>query len=185
MRQTQRLLVCLLLAPAIAYAQGTEADNARELAQRLLDQGSAHVDAKNHEELVATYAEDATVTLVCKDPDTGNYMIEVRSIQKNGRWSFEQMNRDMHQGLLPENGPKKIASKNTVEYASMIAPDLLVIHGKFQPYRDEAMSWPFIQVRRQHGDKWLIMSQRIFLNGERAVLWSRIQVQNKTRNAAK
>lgn len=177
-----RINASLLAIALLAGVSGEGfADDVRNLAQRLVDENSVLVNAKDDASLAETFTEDATITLVCKDPDTGHYMVEVRDTGVN-RWNIRQLYLDMHSGLLPENGPgKKIASKNIVEYASMIEPDLLVIHGYFQPWQDEAMRWPFIQVRRKHGDKWLTMSNRVFLNGHRAVLWSRIQVRNKTR----
>ena len=177
MIHTHLLLASLLLVPVITHAQETKLGEARDLAQRLVDKNTAFVDAEDYAALLASYTEDANISLVCKDPDTGDYMTAVR----DHSGSIWQMYRDLHSGLLPENGPKKIASKSTVEYANMIEPDLLVIHGYFQPYRDEDMRWPFIQVRRKLGDEWRIMSQRVFMKGERAVMWSRIQVQNKTR----
>ena len=57
-----------------------------------------------------------------------------------------------------------IQGKNTVEYAKLVAPDILVIAGTFVPNLKDPkpLKVPFYQVRVKHGERWLISSLRLF-----------------------
>ena len=75
-------------------------------------------------------------------------------------WSTPTLFKDEH---------GTIQAKNTVEYAKLLAPDLLVIAGTFEPNQlaDKPIKVPFYQVRVKQGDKWLIHSVRIFVLPEK------------------
>ena len=53
--------------------------------------------------------------------------------------------------------PSQVHGKNTVEYAKLLASDVLVIAGTFVPNENaaEPIKVPFYQVRVKQGDKWL------------------------------
>jgi hypothetical protein len=55
-----------------------------------------------------------------------------------------------------------IDSENTVEFARLISPDLLVVHGRFRPDAGKP-EWPFVQMRVKHGDRWLLSKLWLFL----------------------
>ena len=60
--------------------------------------------------------------------------------------------------------PETIKSKNTVEYAKLLAPDVLVIAGTFDTntLKPDSIKIPFYQTRVKEGDKWLMSSLRIY-----------------------
>ena len=60
--------------------------------------------------------------------------------------------------------PETTKSRNTVEYAKFLAPDILVIAGTFDlnTLKPDSPKIPFYQVRVKKGDKWLMSSLRIY-----------------------
>ncbi len=149
---TRILLASLvLLLPAVVRAQG---EDAQALAQEILDKGAKQFDKKDAAAMAATYTEDAQVFWVAKDQNTGEYKTEMRE----GRSEIEALYRDLF-----KDSNETTTSRNTVEYARRLAPDLLVIHGHFQPKISETGTYSFVQVRRKEGDQWKIMSLRLFI----------------------
>jgi hypothetical protein len=57
---------------------------------------------------------------------------------------------------------RTIDSENTVEFAQLVAPDVLVIHGRFRPDRGEK-ELPFLQVRTRHENHRLLAKLCLFL----------------------
>jgi ketosteroid isomerase-like protein len=142
--------------PAIARAAGTAndkpADEAMTLAVKLTEQGAATFDTFNAKAMADYYTEDAVVVLVTRDgPGFKNDL-------HRGRADIEAFYADVFKK------PETIKSKNTVEYAKLIAPDVLVIAGTFDPntLKPDSPKIPFYQVRVKQGDKWLMSSLRIF-----------------------
>jgi ketosteroid isomerase-like protein len=142
--------------PAIARAAGTAndkpADEAMTLAVKLTEQGAATFDTFNAKAMADYYTEDAVVVLVTRDG------AGFKNDLHRGRADIEAFYADIFKK------PETIKSKNTVEYAKLIAPDVLVIAGTFDPntLKPDSPKIPFYQVRVKQGDKWLMSSLRIF-----------------------
>jgi hypothetical protein len=143
----------LLIVLAVPVTARADDKDAKKVAQATLDKGAALYDARDAAALAATYAEDAQVHWIDKDNSTG----ELKDSVKNGRAEVESMYRDLFKG-----NDEKTTSRNTVEYARFVAPDLLVIHGVFQPNVDKEGKYPFVQVRVKQGEKWLMKSLQLF-----------------------
>lgn len=130
---------------------------ARSEAERIADQvlkaGSDLYDAKLAVGLAATYTEDGTIHVISKEE--GEYKDEV----KQGRADIEQYYRD----LFKDAGA--IDSENFVEVARLIAPDLMVIHGRFRPDAGQK-AIPFVQMRIKQKDAWLMSKLWLFLSSE-------------------
>jgi hypothetical protein len=148
-RITPVVLVALLLAPALAAAD----DDAKALATKILDKGAALFDKKDAAAMAATYTEDGRILWYEKDKDTG----ELKLSEKKGRSEVQ----DLYRGLF-EGSTEPTTSRNTVQYARFVTPDILVIHGVFQPNSAKAGTYPFVQVRRKEGDRWLIKTLQLF-----------------------
>ena len=114
--------------------------------------GSDLFDAKNASALAATYAEDGQLHVYSKSEEQ-----QFKEDVKRGRADIEQFYRD----LFRDSGP--IDSENTVEVARLIAPDLLVIHGRFRPNTGQS-EIPFVQMRVKQGPEWLIKELWLFLS---------------------
>lgn len=153
MNASRWLIVAVwLLTPAVVQAQ--DDPQARRLAQEILDEGSALFDTRDAVAMAATYTGDARITLFARDDNQDGYKVETRE----GRTQIEALYRELF-----GNRTDRTTSKNTVQYARRIGADLLVIHGEFAPDVGQSSAWPFVQVRRKQGDKWLMMSLELFL----------------------
>ena len=127
-------------------------------AQAILDKGSALFDKKDAAVMAATYTEDGQILWVAKEENSS----EIGSSVKKGRAEVEAFYR----GDVFKDSQEKTTSKNVVEFARLVAPDLMVIHGTFQPDVAKAGKYPFVQVRVKQGDKWLIKTLQFFLFSE-------------------
>lgn len=143
------LITLAFVLPSIAWSQETDA---KKLAQDILDKGSALYDTKDTAAMVATYTADATIQWYSKK-DSG----EFEQGTKTGRAEIEGVYRDLF-----KDPNDKTTSKNTVEYARLLSPDILVIHGNFQPNVANPGKYPFVQVRIKEGDKWLMKTLQFF-----------------------
>jgi hypothetical protein len=144
------LIAAAALAPP-ENAQTSLPSEAEQIAKSLLKAGSDLFDAKNASALAATYTDEGQVHLFSK-PEDQPYKEDV----KRGRADIEQFYRD----LFRDSGA--IDSENTVEMARLIAPDLLVIHGRFRPNTGQS-EIPFVQMRVKQGPEWLIRELWLFL----------------------
>jgi RNA polymerase sigma factor (sigma-70 family) len=123
---------------------------AETIAETFLKAGSDLFDAKNAAALAATYTEDGEILLVGKKDgqhDEG---------AKRGRAEIERFYSDIFAG------DGAIDSENTVEFARLISPDILVVHGRFRPDTGKP-EWPFVQMRVKQGDRWLMSKLWLFL----------------------
>jgi RNA polymerase sigma factor (sigma-70 family) len=145
------LVAAAALAPP-EKPQGSPPSEADQIANRILKAGSDLFDAKNASALAATYTEGGQVHIFSKSEDQA-----FKEDVKQGRADIEQFYRD----LFREAGP--IDSENTVEFARLIAPDLLVIHGRFRPNTGQS-EIPFVQMRVKQGPEWLIRELWLFLS---------------------
>jgi RNA polymerase sigma factor (sigma-70 family) len=136
--------------PPAARPAAPPKSEAETIAETFLKAGSDLFDAKNAAALAATYTEDAEILLVGRKDgqhDEGT---------KRGRAEIEPFYRD----LFADAGA--IDSENTVEFARLISPDVLVVHGRFRPDTGKP-EWPFVQMRVKQGDRWLISKLWLFL----------------------
>jgi hypothetical protein len=142
----------------LVSASAQNVDEAMQLAKKLTDEGATTFNTANPKAMAAYYTEEAKVFLESKD-DNGLSVKEY-----NGRNEIEKLYADLFKN------PGTIQSKNTVEYAKLLAPDLLVIAGTFEPNTQDPkpLKVPFYQVRIKQGDKWLMSSLRIFVVGEKS-----------------
>src|SRR5262249_26496812 len=145
------ILAAILVVPSLSQAQENDA---KTLAQEILDKGSALFDTRDAAAMAATYAEDAQIEWISKDDSTGELKVDI----KKGRAEIESLYRDVF-----KDAKEKTTSKNTVEFARTIAPDLMVIHGVFQPNVANRGKFPFVQVRMKQGDKWVMKNLQFFV----------------------
>jgi ketosteroid isomerase-like protein len=150
------ILFLALLMTAAAPADDTDA---KKLAQDILTKGAALFDARDAAAMAATYMEDAEAVLVIKDKDTGMYKTQVSRGRSAIERGYQNIFKDRKQGTK---------ARNVVEYAHFVGTDLLIIHGAFAPDVSEGVSFPFVQVRTKHGDKWMILSLQVFVVDEKA-----------------
>ena len=153
----KRLIVtvsALLLGVLVGVpVSGQDPDEAMQLAKKLTEEGAATFNTANAKAMAACYTHDAKVFLESKN-ESGLAVKEY-----NGREEIEGLYKDLFKH------PGTIQSKNTVEYARLLAADLLVIAGTFEPNHQapNPLKIPFYQVRIKQGGKWLMSSLRIFV----------------------
>jgi hypothetical protein len=103
--------------------------------------------------MAATYAEDAELQLIDKDNSSGEIKINL----KKDRPEIEDFYRELFKDK------EKTTSRNTVEFARLASPEILVIHGVFQLDVNKDGKFPFVQMRVKKGDKWFIKSLQFYL----------------------
>ena len=150
MIRTLALLVVFTPTTPLASAE----DDAKAQAQEILNKGSALFDRKDAAAMAATYTEDGVFVWVAKEENAS----EVGLTPKKGRAEIETVYAETFKG-----SPEKTTSKNVVEFARLVRPDLMVIHGTFQPDVSKSGIYPFVQVRIKKDDKWLIKSLQFFV----------------------
>jgi hypothetical protein len=144
-------LFLVLLAPLVAQAADEEA---KKLAQEILNRGATVFDTRDAVAMANTYTEDAELSLVSKDKDTGTYKAQ----DTHGRTAIERFYQDYF-----KDRDSATRSRNNVEYAHFVGNDLLIIHGTFTPDVSKTDAFPFVQVRAKKGDKWLILNLQLFI----------------------
>jgi len=152
---TVALAIAVLTVGSIRGAgpEKDKPDEATALAVKLTEQGAATFDTFNAKAMADYYLEDGEIALVSKEEGG------LKAKYYKGRAEIEQGYADMFKK------PETIKSKNTVEYAKLIAPDVLVIAGTFDTntLKPDSPKVPFYQVRVNKGDQWLMSSVRIFV----------------------
>jgi hypothetical protein len=128
--------------------------DAKAVAQGVLDKGSALFDTRDAAAMAATYTEDAQLLWIDKDSSTGEIKLSV----KKDRSEIESLYRDLF-----KDAKEKTTSKNTVEFARLITPDVMVIHGVFQPNIDKPDKFTFVQTRVKVGDGWLMKVLELYV----------------------
>ncbi len=147
-------LALLVLVVAAGVPVRADDPDPKILAQDILNKGSALFDTRDAAAMAATYTEDAQLLWLDRDNSTG----EIRISIKKDRAEIEALYRDLF-----KDAKEKTTSKNTVEYAKLLTPELLVIHGHFQPDTSKEDKFSFVQVRIKSGDKWLIKTLQLFV----------------------
>jgi ketosteroid isomerase-like protein len=157
MAATAMVVFGVLFSSSRSWGQDQGADEAMKLARKLTDEGAATFSKADAKAMAAYYTENAIVFLQGKGDD--GYSVK----EYDGRAEIERLYADFFKE------PGTIRAKNTVDYARLLAPDLLVIAGTFEPNQLAAkpMKLPFYQVRTKQGEKWLIHSVRIFVLPEK------------------
>jgi ketosteroid isomerase-like protein len=146
----------LLVVPAADSTQ-----DAKSLAQDILTKGAALFDSRDAAAMAATYAENAEITAYSKDNTTGALKTE----RGGGRANIQKAYADLFKNRSPST-----RSRNVVEDAHFVGPDLLIIRGTFLLDVANEHPIPFIQVRTKQGDKWLILNLQLFGVSEK---WTR------------
>ena len=149
-----RCAAILSLAFCLPSPAPADEPDARTVAQDLLKKGSALFDAQDAMALSATYTDEARVEWIEKDKDTGKY----KTSSKEGRTEIDSLYRDLF-----KDPSRKRTSRNTVEFAKFVAPDVLLIQGYFEPDVNEGGKYSFVQERVKEGDKWLIRNLRLYI----------------------
>ena len=143
-----------MLTLALFFPSASVQDkDAKALAQEILTKGAALFDTRDAMSMALTYTDDAKLYWVDKNKDTGKIRVEV----KDGRGEIEKVYRDMF-----KDPSEKTTSRNTVEFAKLVSPELLVIEGQFEPNIDKG-KYNFTQERVKVGGKWLIQSLRLYV----------------------
>jgi ketosteroid isomerase-like protein len=144
------VLAACWINPAPGQDQG--ADEALKLAKKLTEEGAATFNKVDAKAMAAYYTDNAKIFLQTRDES------EISIKEYDGREEIEKLYADLFKD------PSQVHGKNTVEYAKLLASDVLVIAGTFVPNETapEPIKVPFYQVRVKQGDKWLINSLRIF-----------------------
>lgn len=153
------VLVGGLLTAARALGQDPPADEAMKLATKLTDEGAATFSKADARAMAAYYTEDAIIFLQGKNDEQHTVK------EYDGRAEIEQGYAELF-----KNEQGTIRAKNHVEYARLLAPDILIIAGTFEPNQLAAkpVKVPFYQVRVKQRDRWLIHSLRIFALPEKS-----------------
>lgn len=144
------------LALFVPGASPADDQDAKTVAQEILKKGAALYDTQDAMAMAATYTDEARLFWVERDKSTGKIKVDA----KEGRSEIDRLYRDLF-----KDG-KKTTSRNTVEFARFIAPDVLVIQGYFEPNIEGEGKYPFVQERVKQGDKWLINSLRLYVVGK-------------------
>lgn len=136
--------------PAKGRADAPPKSEAEQIAEKFLRAGSDLFDAKDAAGLANTYSENGEILII------GEKDGEITEDIKAGRPEIERFYAE----YFKDKGA--IDSENTVEFARLIASDILVVHGKFRPNTGEA-KLPFVQLRVKQGEKWLMSKLWLFL----------------------
>jgi hypothetical protein len=147
------ILSLALLVPAAAPSSDRDA---KQLAQDILTRGAARFDTRDAAAMAATYTEHAEVTLI-SGGDTGKHHVQ----STRGRAAIRHLYRKLF-----DDRKEGTTSRNAVEFAHFIGPDLLVIHGTFTADVSKGGPISFVQVRAKEGEQWLIIGLQLFLVAE-------------------
>jgi ketosteroid isomerase-like protein len=154
---TMTVFAILLGLFPVVSACGQDGDEAMKLAKQLTEEGATTFNRADAKAMTAYYTEDAKIFLETRN-DSGFSVKEY-----NGHDEIEKAYADVFKD------PATIRSKNTVEYAKLLASDMLVIAGTFEPNQldPKPVKVAFYQVRVKQGEKWLMSSLRIFFVPEK------------------
>jgi hypothetical protein len=149
------ILSVALLLPTMAPAADLDA---KQLDQAILTKGATLFDTRDAAVMAATYIEDAELSLVFKDKNTGTYKVQVTRGRSAIVRGYQNIFKDRKPGTT---------SRNIVEYAHFVGTDPLIIHGTFTLDVGQEGSFPFVQVRAKQGEKWLIINLQLFVVSEK------------------
>ncbi len=151
MRHSSLFALILLVAPGAAFGLDDDA-KAVAVAKETLDKGAALFDKRDAAAMAATYIETAQVIVIKRASDTDRVVTEIRS----GRAEIEKAYAEIFKDRLPEH-----KSRNTVESARLLSPDMLLIQGRFSLNIDQGDSIRFVQIRTREGDQWKVVTMQL------------------------
>jgi hypothetical protein len=146
-------ILAFALSLGLYSTAGADDKDAKTLAQEILDKGAALFDKRDATAMAATYHEEAQIDLIMKDESTGDLKIDA----KKGRTEIESFYRDLF-----KDAKEASTSKNTVEFARLVSPAVMVIHGMFQPDIAKDGQVAFVQMRVKQNDKWIMRSLQLY-----------------------
>lgn len=149
------LISATLAALALPCSAARAEDDAKAVAQGILKEGAALFDKKDAAAIAATYVEEATLQVISRKESDQGLKVETTT----GRAEIERF----YANLYENNKEKKTTSRNVVEAAKFIAPDVLSIQGKFAPDVDAGESYSFTQVRVKQDGVWRIQTLQFFI----------------------
>ncbi|WP_337174018.1 hypothetical protein [Paludisphaera sp.] len=144
-------LASMILASSAAVA-GDDA-KAREIAEKVTTEGAAIFDTLDARAMAATYDEKGVI--VAYQKENGAIVRETHEGREKVEAAYAK---------IFEN-PETIKSRNTVDHARLLAPDLLSIDGTFEmnTLKPGSPRIAFHQVRLNKGGKWLVLTMEISL----------------------
>lgn len=150
----KRMLMAAVASLTLISGAPAKADEAKDLAQQILDKGSALFDSRDAKAMAATFADSGEIVLYVEDPNSGEFKHEAQ----RGRAAIEEAYSKLFNDRSP--GTK---SKNTVEEARFLSPKILVIEGKFAyDTSNPEATVSFVQIRRREGDRWQVLTMQLF-----------------------
>ncbi len=160
MNRSKAIVLGLLLGLSLvtpASSQDQAADEAMKLAKKLTEEGATTFNTADARAMAAYYTDNAKIFFQTREES------EISVKVYDGRAEIEKAYAEVFKD------PSQVHGKNTVEYAKLLASDVLVIAGTFVPNENaaEPIKVPFYQVRVKQGDKWLINNLRIFFVPEK------------------
>jgi hypothetical protein len=153
---TMKRLIIFAIVLAVPISLRADEKDAKLVAQGVLDQGSALFDSRDAAAMAATYTDDAQQLWIGKDRSTGEITLTI----KKNRSEIESLYRDLF-----KDAKEKTTSKNTVEFARFLSPEVMVIYGVFQLNIAKPDKFPFVQTRVKVGDKWLMKTLQLYVVG--------------------
>lgn len=147
-------LVPLVVALALPFTATGREEDAKTLAQALLDKGAAQFEQRDAAAMTANYTDDGMILWVYRDNSTGQIKVDV----KKGHAEIEALYRDTF-----KDPNERTTSRNTVGSARFIASDVMIIEGNFQPNVARNGKYPFVQVRVKRDGKWLLKTLEFFV----------------------
>jgi|GEM_PF-2006546 len=137
--------------PPQTTVPGTSLSKAEWIATQILNEGASHFNAKDASWLASSFADNGVLRLLGREQNQ-----EVEET-RTGREEIEAF----YTNYFRDKGV--VTSHNTVEYARLITPGMLVIHGYFRPNVGQE-SLPFVQLREHQNGQWLIRDLWLFLH---------------------
>ncbi|WP_152049343.1 hypothetical protein [Tautonia marina] len=144
------LTVILLASPAVALGQND--DQALAVARDVLDRGAKLFDMRDAAAMADTYLEQSQVILIKQSSESADFEIETTS----GRREIEKGYAELFKDRDPSH-----RSRNTVELARWLTPDLLLIQGRFALNVEQGDFLKFVQVRARVGDQWKVVTMQL------------------------
>ena len=155
MRKCLLFIAALSALPSALVLAGPDDDaRAGTEARALLDKGAALFDSRNAAAMAATYIEDGSIVVIKRQHNATRGEVELQSF--HGRAQIESGYADVFKELAPE-----YRSRNTVDFARYLGPNLLLIQGRFALNRDQGDSIQFVQVRARVDADWKIVSMQL------------------------
>lgn len=155
MRRCLLSIAALLALPSALALAGPDDDaRAGTEAQALLDKGAALFDSRNAAAMASTYIEDGSIVVIKRQHNASRGEVELQSF--HGRAQIEKGYADVFKERAPE-----YRSRNTVDFARYLGPNLLLIQGRFALNRDQGDSIQFVQLRARVDADWKIVSMQL------------------------